>query len=176
MQGFDPATGEGTTVLKVGDQEVTLIVLNDARRRGLRVMMPNGLMVGSETQHGTNRECRERVRFEDGSGCVCTVAHEAGWQNAHSHVRAREWFTVVTGRVCLVERDHDGALTGRIYEAGQAFETTPGRSHNLYVFAGAIFLTVKYGGEAKDWVVDTLLDAASKSLSEADLLVRFSSI
>lgn len=171
----DPATGETTIVFVVGGQRVKVVLLSDERREGLRVELSGGLLLGREVQHGTNGETRERIRFPDGTACIRTLASEAGWQNAHVHQRVRESYLVRAGQVLFAERDGNGELRGHLYRQGEEFRTIPGRAHNLYVFAGADFLTTKHGGAAKDWVASPELDRLTRGLSEATILARFSS-
>jgi mannose-6-phosphate isomerase-like protein (cupin superfamily) len=167
------AKGETTIVLVVEGREITIVLLADERRNGLRVQLPSGLLIGEERQHGTNGELRERVRFPGEDACIRTSDSEAGWQNAHSHRETSEQYVVREGRICFVELDEGGVLHGRIYEAGETFTTTPGRAHNLYVFKGAVFLTTKFGGAIKDWDASPELDALTKPLTEAEILGRF---
>lgn len=174
VRKVDASTGETTIELTLEGVPIKFIVLADARRAGLRVELPDGLLVGREDQHGTNGEVRERVRFPDGAGCVRTVSKTPGWQNAHRHKDVREDFVILAGRVCLVELEANGQLVWHVYEQGATFQTTPGRAHTLYVCAGADFLVTKYGGGAKDWIAAPELDQLVSSLTEDVLLARFS--
>ena len=171
----DPKKGETTITLEVEGRQITVIVLSDERREGIRVQLPSGLLIGEERQHGTNGELRQRVRFPSEDACIrtSTLGEGAGWQNAHSHRETREQYVVREGRICFVELDADGVLHGCIYGPGEVFVTTPGRAHSLYVFGGTVFLTTKFGGAIKDWEPSPELDARTKPLSEAHILERF---
>lgn len=175
IQEVDPITGETIITMEVGGQRVKFISLSDERREGLRVELPGGLLLGREVQYGTNGETRERIRYPDGTACIRTIANGSGWQNAHSHQKVRESYLIRSGQVLFVELHGNEELHGRMYCEGEEFRTIPGRPHNLYVFAGADFLTVKYGGGAKDWIASPRLDALTQSLDEAAILARFPS-
>lgn len=93
---------------------------------------------------------------------------------SHSHQNVRESYLIQSGQILFVELDGNGELHGQMYRAGEEFRTIPGRPHNLFVFAGADFLTVKYGGGAKDWIASPELDARTTRLDEATILTQFS--
>jgi hypothetical protein len=133
---------------------------------------------GIETHHERmpNGELRFRMYGPDGNGYVRTVSSPVGaWQNSHYHRQIRETFIVETGWMVLAEWQPEGhAVALKRLDPGGIVTTEPLRQHNVYLPANTLIHVVKHGsamGEA-DWIAAPDLDAATKCLSEAQIIER----
>ncbi len=115
-----------------------------------------------------NGEVRVRIAHTSSglSGCITSNAdHYAaeGWQSSHRHLSdMTEIYLIATGWLVVATLDEPtGTALFDIYEARSSFTLSGGAAHNVYVFPGTTFGTLKLGsqGENKDWVEAPELDA-----------------
>jgi hypothetical protein len=123
-----------------------------------------------------NGELRFRMYGRDGNGYVRTISGPVGaWQNSHYHHQIRETFIVETGWMVLAEWHPEGhGVALKRLNPGGIVTTEPLRQHNVYLPADTLIHVIKHGsamGEA-DWIAAPELDAATKCLSEAQILER----
>lgn len=118
----------------------------------------------------------------DGSGYIRTVAGEFGaWQNSHYHKGIREFYAVQKGWIAFVEwGDELGSLNLRVLREGETVMSKPGQPHNVYVPAGTVIHTVKFGDTAgekasgqADWHASPELDKSTKLLFEEVIISLF---
>ncbi|MBR0830649.1 hypothetical protein JQ596_34600 [Bradyrhizobium manausense] len=130
--------------------------------------------LGVHTRHEQmdNGEYRFRLTATDGSAYSRTVGGDRGaWQNSHFHEQVRETYIVQSGWMAFAQRIEQG-VTLQVYRPGQLLTTEPRVSHNVYLPAGAVIHTVKYGeATGSDWHADAELDRATKAVTE-DQMVR----
>jgi hypothetical protein len=164
--------------------------------------IPEGIMallqIGAKFKYKEmpNGEKRYSIALSSGVEWILTIAGPAGgWQNAHYHggpdalVRVNEesgvpgvqehsfvasgWMAYAynaTPGECLVEVD--------ILRPGMSVTSIPGEEHNIYLLAGAVIHTIKFGepvgnpnrGNNDWWPASQAFDEATKALSEDDLL------
>lgn len=135
--------------------------------------------IGTNGQQMPNGERRFRMTAPDDSAYIRTEAGEQGaWQNAHSHGGVRETYIVQSGWMAFATIGGDGSPHVVIYRAGEVVSSEPAHVHNVYLPAGAVIHTVKHGeavgnpdkGGADWWPASGAFDAATKSLTEVELL------
>jgi hypothetical protein len=133
---------------------------------------------GIETHHERmpNGELRFRMYGRDGSGYVRVISGPVGaWQNSHYHHQIRETYIVETGWMVMAEWQPEGhGVALKRLDPGGIVTTEPLRQHNVYLPADTLIHVVKHGsamGEA-DWIAAPELDAATKCLSEAQIIER----
>jgi hypothetical protein len=129
---------------------------------------------GVTTSHSRmdNGELRFRLVSTDGSAYVRVEATtDSGWQNSHYHRTILETYILQKEWAAFAELE-DGEVTFRIMRPGDVYTTRPGISHNVYLPADAVILTVKHGGptEGNDWYSDESLDSKTKHISEEQIL------
>lgn len=96
--------------------------------------------LGITTHHEamSNGEFRFRLRADDGSAYVRTVASDRGsWQQSHFHHAILETYIVQAGWAALVEYSEGGAIW-HILNAGDVRTTVPYVPHNVYLPAKAV--------------------------------------
>ena len=130
---------------------------------------------GVWTQHNEmpNGELRFRLKHGDGTAYIRTEATDSsGWQKSHYHQTVRETYIVQRGRMALAELV-DGALTVRVFAAGDICTTEPHVSHNVYLYRDSVIHTVKHGeeGSVTDWHSNPSLDEKTSYLSESDIML-----
>ncbi len=126
-----------------------------------------------------NGERRYTLKASDGSGYICTVAGATGaWQNAHFHKGVVETYIVQQGWMGFVEITSPKTARIRVLQVGQSICSQTEKGHNVYLPAGAVVHTVKFGQEVKnpekdaDWyAAPEAFDVWSKMLDE-DVLAR----
>ena len=125
--------------------------------------------LGVSTHHEQmdNGEYRFRLMASDGTAYVRTVAGDRGaWQNSHFHETVRETYIVQSGWMAFAQRKGQ-EVTLQVYRQSQLLTTEPRVSHNVYLPAGAVIHTVKYGvASESDWHADAELDRVTKSITE----------
>lgn len=143
-----------------------------------------------------NGERRYSLKSEDGSDYIRTVAGDAGgWQNAHYHggpeALARvheesgvpgiqELYFVESGWMAYAYNATPGdyLVEIEILRPGMTLTSTSGEEHNVYLPAGAVIHTIKFGEKVANqnrgnndwWPASQEFDEASKALGENDLL------
>ncbi len=151
-------------------------------------MEVSGLFAGAGLTLSANQmengELRFRMIAPDGSGYIRTVAGQhGGWQNAHYHEGVMETYVVQSGWmgfVQVVSLDEVSMLAEiLVLKVGQAITTKPQVAHNIYLPAGAVIHTVKYGTEvpnplkgADGYPAHQSFHLWSKSLTEEYVLER----
>jgi mannose-6-phosphate isomerase-like protein (cupin superfamily) len=118
-----------------------------------------------------NGELRFRLMGSDGNGYIRTVASQlGGWQRAHSHSKYRELYVVETGwmGVAVAGGDTKSPHLSRIGQ-GEFYVTGLSQVHNVYLPAGAVIHTVKFGSSEADtnWIADEEFTAVTIALSES---------
>lgn len=108
-----------------------------------------------------NGEYRYRLLSKvDGSAYVRTeVTGNGSWQKSHFHKNVKETYIIERGKVIFFEKK-DNIIKNKTLLSGDIITTEPYISHNLYVFAGAIFHTVKHNSKSldADWFPDLEMD------------------
>lgn len=85
--------------------------------------------------------------------------------------RKRETYIVQSGWMALAQR-HEQGVTLQVYRPSQLLTTGPHVSHNVYLPAGAVIHTVKYGDASRsNWHADAELDRLTKPITE-DQIIR----
>jgi hypothetical protein len=121
-----------------------------------------------------NGEWRFRLMARDGSGYIRTETGTAGaWQNSHWHNVVRETYIVQVGWIALVEQ-HAAGLTWTLLRPSDIHTTEPRVQHNVYMSAHSVVHTIKHGpiDGAEDWTPAPELDAATKCITEEEILKR----
>ncbi len=129
-----------------------------------------------------NGECRFRLISEkDGSGYIRIVAGANGaWGNAHYHKYVRELIIVQKGWIAFAKQFESGVgIHMKILRDGEMIIIEPNVPYSIYMPAGAVTHTVKFGdtraemasGKA-DWHACPELDKLVKSLSEHQIMFR----
>lgn len=110
--------------------------------------------MGIQTVHHEmdNGEKRFRLSTESGSSYILTLnSGESGWQNSHVHFRKKEFYIVEKGWVLLILwKKPEQPQVIRLGEDDSCL-VPANISHNLFVSAGTVFHTVKYGSKDTDW-------------------------
>lgn len=113
-----------------------------------------------------NAELRFRLMGDDGNGYIRTVAQRSGWQLAHSHSNFREAYIVEREWMIIATPDEsDNPLLTR-YESGQIYVSSLSEVHNVYLPAGAVIHTVKFGvrdGKG-DWKKDCVFTEKTRNI------------
>jgi hypothetical protein len=129
--------------------------------------------LGVRTHHEQmdNGEYRFRLVAADGTAYIRTVAGARGaWQNSHYHESVRETYIVQSGWMAFAQRV-EGKVTLQVYRPCELLTTEPRVSHNVYLPAGAVVHTVKYGGaNESDWHADMELDKVTKVITEDQMV------
>ncbi|MBR0714847.1 hypothetical protein [Bradyrhizobium liaoningense] len=129
--------------------------------------------LGVHTRHEQmeNGEYRFRLTAADGTAYSRTVGGErGGWQNSHFHETVRETYIVQSGWMAFAQRIEQ-KVTLQVYRPSQLLTTEPRVSHNVYLPAGAVIHTVKYGGaNQSDWHADAELDRITKAVTEDQMV------
>ncbi len=142
--------------------------------KGLELFEEVGIIPNAERM-STNGEIRLRL----GSDYIRTLKSGGGWQNAHFHRGVKEFYAVVSGWMAFAE-EVEGQLSIKIVKAGESVESQPDHVHNVYLPVGADIHTVKYGASVGNpdkngadwWPADEAFNAATKAISEVELLAR----
>jgi mannose-6-phosphate isomerase-like protein (cupin superfamily) len=113
----------------------------------------------------TNGETRIRLKFDDGTTYIRTLANgeKEGWQNAHYHRGVSEMYIVQKGSIVFAEYIKNNDIGYHEYAVGDVFTVKPNVEHNIYMMKGADIHTVKYGipvphpdkKDKADWWDDT---------------------
>lgn len=122
-----------------------------------------------------NGECKYKMIADDGSYYCRTVAsREGAWQNSHLHLHVTEHYLVQAGWIAYASyKEGQSILHLRIVTEGQHIVVQPGVHHNLYMSAGSVIHTIKYGmNTASDWTASPELDRLTQSLSEYEILQK----
>jgi len=132
---------------------------------------------GIFTKHSImpNGELRFRLMGADGNGYIRTMAsREGAWQKSHSHSHFSELYIVESGWMAIAVPDENKTPKWKLYYPGQTYRTELGQPHNVYLSAGAVLHTVKFGvvNSQSDWRPDLDFDAKTKIISEDILLSR----
>ena len=129
-----------------------------------------------------NGEFRFRLVSEkDGSGYIRTVGGAKGaWQNSHYHIGIRECIIVQKGWIAFAKQFPSGVgIHMKILRDGEMIVVEPNVPYSIYMSAGAVTHTVKFGntvvervsGKA-DWHACPELDRLVKDLSEEQIMFR----
>ena len=128
---------------------------------------------GIKTKHEImdNGEIRFRLMGKDGSGYIRTEAGKNGaWQNSHYHKYIKEMYIIQKGWLAYAILA-DGILKQKIYYPEEFFVVESGMIHNIYLPAGAITHTIKYGNTSIfDWYASSELDILTKQIDEEGIL------
>lgn len=140
----------------------------------LDIDLQNKLKISCNHEVMPNGETRARMSFPDGSAYILTSREhcETGaWQNSHYHGKVYETYIVQEKWVALARLINGNHLNLEVFGIGESFTVKPWVHHNVYLPAGAITHTVKYGESVgKDWHESRELDALTKHLSEEDIV------
>lgn len=115
-----------------------------------------------------NGESKFRLNCSmDGSSYCRTVAPDAGtWQNSHFHRAATELYIVQTGWIVYAEKRADQLLIQLLRE-GDSVVFLPEVHHNIYLSAGSVIHTVKYGQSLfeQDWYASPELEELTRRIN-----------
>jgi mannose-6-phosphate isomerase-like protein (cupin superfamily) len=138
----------------------------------LQLSDEEAVVLGILTRHEQmdNGEYRFRLVASDGTAYIRTVAGDRGaWQNSHFHSAAREIYIVQSGWMAFAQRKGQ-EITLQVYRPNQLLTTEPRVSHNVYLPAGAVIHTVKYGvASESDRHADAELDRITKPITEEQI-------
>lgn len=121
-----------------------------------------------------NGESKYKMIADDGSYyCRTAASREGAWQNSHLHLHVTEHYLVQTGWIAYATYEGQSILHLRIVTEGHHIVVHPGIHHNLYMSAGSVIHTIKYGmNTASDWTASPELDRLTQSLSEYEILQK----
>ena len=119
-----------------------------------------------------NGELRFRLKSNDGSAYIKTVAGEKGeWQNSHYHKFLKETYIVQAGWMAIAKLIN-GKVCINLYRPGDVVTIEPFVIHNVYLAAKSIIHTVKQGVSGNDdWAPCGDMDKITRNLTEDDILV-----
>lgn len=117
-----------------------------------------------------NGELRARLIGADGSSYIRTEASCGGWQASHHHSVIYEMYIIQSGFAYFVSwQNGKPVLTKHL--PGDYFVSQPLVPHNMYLSAGAVTHTVKFGDCTKaDWIADPFLDELIQKMNPSNIL------
>lgn len=119
-----------------------------------------------------NGERRYRLNSVDGTSYCRTEASEFGaWQSSHYHKWMTEIDVVQAGWTIYAEYHPDSGCKLRRLEQWDSVIGRPLVAHNIYMSAGSVTHTIKYGPKPTDidWFPSPELGAGTKNLSKTEL-------
>lgn len=103
-------------------------------------------------------ERRYRLVSDAGSSYILTQANASdSWQKSHFHKEKKEYYVVECGWV-LIARYENGQLSIFRLNPDEPCFIPAGVMHNIFMPAGTILHTIKYGTTKPDWHSATELD------------------
>lgn len=118
-----------------------------------------------------NQECRYRLQSEDGSSYIRTESKEDGWQNAHFHQLAEEFYIVQQGLLLFVEKKQDELVVHELRPQAM-FHVKAGVSHTCFCGENTIFHTIKFNSTLTDWLSDPVLDQQVRDSKMVNEMVK----
>lgn len=103
-------------------------------------------------------ERRYRLISETGSSYILTQANAADfWQKSHYHKKKKEYYVVEFGWVLIARYENGQLRIFRLHPDEPCF-IPAGVMHNIFMPAGTILHTIKYGTAETDWHAASELD------------------
>lgn len=140
-----------------------------------RISEEDALSFGIKTKYDLMDNGERRFRLNctaDGSSYCRTVASKTGaWQNSHYHEYASEFYVVQSGWIVTAQKV-ENELKLRLLKEGESVTFLPYVHHNIYLSAGSVIHTIKYGtvtALGTDWIASPELDELTKHLSPNSL-------